>query len=483
MEVMNNRDKDKNIQEESKIMPQPKDEAETLKNLPDTTPPKVFKAPPIVFYVTAGALVLAVGGALIAGIVPRFLTETELVKETKIKEAIVASPAVVVHHAQGDSSLVLPANLQAVQEIPIFARAAGYLRERLVDIGDKVHAGQTLAIIDAPELDKELDQAKADLKEAGSQVKSVQADLARSKATLANSKATLKRIEANLNFSQRQIGRYVELENEGAISREMRDEKQRDLESDKATIEASKADVVANESQVISQKEKVEVAYAKVESAKANLDRVKSLNNFKHVTAPCDGIITARYVDAGALVNEGSNSNVQELLRLSRIDVLRVFVSVPQNFYQKIQPGMKTTVTVAELPHQKFIADVTRVSGGLDATSRTMQAEIRINNSAGLLKPGMFAYIDFLLKKDNSRNAPLLIPASSLVVKPEGLFVATVNPKGSVHFAKVTLGRDYGKEMEVTKGITDGETILLDPDLSLKEGSQVKTEMRKTDPA
>lgn len=482
MEVMNNRDNEKNTQEESnKSMTQPKDDS--LKSLPDTTPPRVFKAPPIVFYITAGALALAVGGALVAGLVPRFTTENELVKEGKIKDAIVASPAVIVHHAQGDSSLVLPANLQAVQEIPIFARAAGYLRERLVDIGDQVHAGQTLAIIDAPELDKELDQAKADLKEAGSQVKSVQADLARSKATLANSKATLKRIEANLAFSQRQISRYVELESEGAISREMRDEKQRDVESDKATIEASKADVTANESQVISQREKVEVAYAKVESARANLERVKSLNNFKHVTAPCDGIITARYVDAGALVNEGSNSNVQELLRLSRIDVLRVFVSVPQNFYQKIQPGMKTTITVAEMPHQKFVADVTRVSGGLDATSRTMQAEIRIKNAAGLLKPGMFAYIDFLLKKDNSKNAPLLIPASSLVVRPEGLFVATVNPHGAVHFARVTLGRDYGKEMEVTKGITDGQTILLDPDLGLKEGSQVKTEMRISDPA
>ncbi|MBC8000101.1 MAG: efflux RND transporter periplasmic adaptor subunit [Leptolyngbya sp.] len=103
---------------------------------------------------------------------------------------------------------------------------------------------------------------------------------------------------------------------------------------------------------------------------------------------------------------------------------------------KKFKPAWKTTVTVAEMPHQKFVADVTRVPGGLDATSRTMQAEIRINNAAGLLKPGMFAYIDFLLKKDNSKNAPLLIPASSLFVKPEGLFVAAVNPHSSVHFAR-----------------------------------------------
>lgn len=439
-------------------------------------------APPPVLYAVLVGLFIVLAGVLFAGLMPRFETEEKLAFEEKAKQVAVASPAVIVHHAPADSQLALPANLQAVQEIPIFARVAGYLKERNVDIGDKVSKNQVLAIIDAPELDQQLDEARAGVKEASAAVKSAQADLARAQATLMNSRANLKKTEASLNFSKREIGRYVELETQGAISKEQRDEKQRDVDSDHAMIDAAKADIVANEAAIASFKEKVDAARAKVESANANLRRVQSLCSFKFVTAPCDGIITARNVDAGALVNEGSNSNVKELLKLSRIDVLRVFVQVPQNFYQAIKPGMPAAILVAEFPNKKFLAKVTRVSGGLDAASRTMQVEVRIPNDSHMLKPGMYGSVDFDLTRDHTakNETPIMIPASSLVVKPNGLFVATVGEKNSVHFAPVTLGRDFGKELEVTGGLAEGQKILLDPGIELKEGASVTTEIMKS---
>ncbi len=450
----------------------------------DTARHSAFQAPPKVLFVVVFASFMVIAGVLFSGLMPRFATEEQLAIEQKAKRVAAPTPAIVVHQAPAQSDLVLPANLQAVQEIPIFARCAGYLKDCLVDIGDTVMKGQTLAIIDAPELDQQLDQAKADLKEAGSQVKSAQADLARAQATLITSKANLKKMEANLLFSKREIGRYTELESEGAISREQRDEKERNVDSDTAAIDAAKADITANVAQVASNKQKVEVAQARVESVRANLGRVNSLCSFKNVKAPCAGIITSHSLDAGALINEGSASNVSELMRLSRIDVLKVFVQVPQNFYQAIKPGMPAAVMVAEFPQKKFLASVSRVSGGLDAASRTMQVEARIDNQNNLLKPGMYGTIDFNLKNESTGKdqAPILIPASSLVVKPEGLFVARVDAGGAVHFAPVTIGRDFGKDMEVTTGIKDGQTILLDPDIDLKEGANVHTELVKPAP-
>lgn len=439
-------------------------------------------APPAVLFVVILLSFLAVGGVLAAGLLPRFTTEQELAVEQKAKAITPIVSVVLAKRAPAQSDLTLPANLQAVQEIPIYARCSGYLKERLVDIGDKVQKDQTLAVIDAPELDQQLEQAKADLQEAISQVKSSEADLARAQATLMTTKANLKKMEANLVFSKREIGRYIELESQGAISREQRDERERNVDSDKAAIDASHADIVADQAQVVSYKAKVSSAQAKVESARANLGRINSLCNFKNVKAPCAGIITARNVDAGALINEGSASNVQELLKLSRIDILRVFVQVPQNFYQTIKQGTPAAISVAEFPSKKFLASVTRVSGGLDAASRTMQVEVRIPNPNYLLKPGMYGTVDFNLTHEaatNGQQAPLMIPASSLVVKPDGLFVAAVDSKNSVHFKAISIARDFGKAIEVTGGINEGQMILLDPGIDLKEGTPVRTELSR----
>lgn len=457
---------------------------------------------PVIAYLVGGIAVLTVAGAIVAGVLPRISTEKELLKEaTFAKNAIRSQAVMTITAGPTAESLTLPANLTAIQEIPIYARIDGYLKERLVDIGDKVKKGQLLALIDAPEVDKQLDQAQADYGQAKAQMKSVMADLMTGKAAVANSKATVKKMEANLTFSNQQLRRYEELAEEGAISRELRDEKQRDLDADHASIDAAKADVAAKEAQVQSYQEKVSVANSAIASAKANLERVQSLASFKRVTAPSDGVITARNLDAGALISEGSNSNIKEIVRMGRTDVLRVLAAVPQSFYRHIKAGMPVQIHVDEMRHRKFEGTVTKISGGLDPTSRTMQVDVRIDNQLDLLKPGMYVTVEFSgrtaaachkiamaaakaqalgpaaeakARATVSDEAAKMIPAQALVVKPDGLYVYQVSPENTIKLSKVVVGRDFGKDLEIVEGVKVGDRILSDPDIDLKEGDKIE---------
>jgi len=431
--------------------------------------------PPRILFVAGLALTVCVAGVLVAGILPRLATERELTAESEHqKHAIKKVALVTIKAPPPEQTLVLPATLQAIQEIPIFARCDGYLAERYVDIGDRVKANQVLARIDAPEVDKQLDQAKADFMQAQALVKSSEADLARAKASVATSQATVKRLQASFVFSKQQLKRYNELATEGAISRELRDEKQRDQDADLASIDAAKADVAANQAQVVSLEEKIAVNKAAVQGSKAALGRVMTLVGFKKVTAPCDGVITARNADPGSLVTLGSNSNVKELLRMARTDVLRVMVNVPQSFYRNIAVGSKAELEFAELPGQKILGKVARIAVGLDVASRTMLVEVHVDNRSDLLKPGMYATVRFIANPgsvaEQKAGARLRIPATALIVKPEGLFVARVDQAHKVHFSKVTLGRDFGKQIEIMSGVSQGDQLVLDPEIDLKEG-------------
>lgn len=459
------------------------------------------RRPPKILYITVAAGLLTFALLLIAGLLPRLSTEAELNQAHGAQVKSLRKVAFTqVKTPVGETSLLLPASLEPIQEIPIFARCDGYLVQRFVDIGDRVRAGQLLATIDAPELDRQVEQAEADLHQSQAQVKAAEAELARARAVVSTSEAAVHKLQANLVFSRQQLARYSQLVQEGAISREMKDEKQRDLDSDLAGLEAAQAEVSANQAQVASLAEKVAVSKAAVGSYRAALGRALSQQSFKTVKAPADGVIVSRNIDAGSLVSEGSDNAKKELLRLAKTDPLRVMVAVPQSFYRHIKVGSKVQLNVNELSEKKLQGVVAKVAGGLDAASRTMLTEVHVGNASGILKPGMYATVKFeagverprakntapLASPNNleatntadnsasSENKRFRIPASSLVVKPEGLFVAKLSAADKVHFQKVVLGRDFGKQIEILDGIASGERLVLDPDVDLKEGQQVE---------
>jgi RND family efflux transporter MFP subunit len=442
--------------------------------------------PPKILYVAIAAGLLTFALLMLAGLLPRLSTEAELNQAHGAETMSIRKVAFTqVQPPVGETSLTLPASLEPIQEIPIFARCDGYLVQRFVDIGDRVKAGQLLATIDAPELDRQVEQAEADLHQSQAQVKAAEAELARARAVVATSEAAVRKLQANLTFSRQQLARYSELVQEGAISREMKDEKQRDLDSDLAGLEAAQAEVAANQAQVASLAEKVAVSKAAVGSYRAALGRALSQQSFKTVKAPADGVIVSRNIDAGSLVSEGSDNAKKELMSLAKTDPLRVMVAVPQSFYRHIKVGSKVQLNINELSGKKLQAVVAKVAGGLDAASRTMLTEVHVGNAGGILKPGMYATVKFEAGVDRpkTKNAPHLasnesrpfrIPASSLVVKPEGLFVAKLNDGDKVHFEKVVLGRDFGRQIEILDGITSGERLVLDPDVDLREGQKVE---------
>jgi|AGTN01.1.fsa_nt_gi RND family efflux transporter, MFP subunit len=438
-------------------------------------------------------VVITVFGIIFAlGVLPRLQQQNEAKVASEAAPHLPSYAVSPIVPGKKDVEVNLPANIQAVQEFNIYARCDGYLARRLVDIGDRVRKGQLLMQIDAPELEKQLMRSKADYKEAQAQLKSAQADLAQSLSVVQTNKAAVKRLEAQIVFSNKELRRYQSLASEGAVSVEMRDEKLRDLSTDKASLEAAQSAVEAANAQAAANQEKISAARANVDAAKASVEEIETMNSWQRVVAPCDGVITARNVDAGALVSKGSSSNNQELLRMARTDTLRVFVYIPQSDYQGVHVGMPAKITVAELPNQTFDARIANISGGMDPTSRTLQAKIEIPNQSGKLMPGMFAQVSLI---SHRASPPVLVPDSAVIVKPEGQYVvlaqslkATVQPikqtnaaKPSpdvctAHYVRVNIGRDLGKESEVISGISVGDSVITQPPSDISEGQKLKIE-------
>jgi len=418
------------------------------------------------------ALVLALVALLACGILPRLSRgqELETIRDGVIREV----PVVRVEKARRgptEEDLVLPANIEPVQDIPVYARTSGYLKSRFVDIGDRVKEGQTLALIETPEIVQELESARADVRQASAALKSAQADLMQGKSNLKTAQANVKKAHASLRFSRAEVDRYTELAQEGAISYESRDSKVRDQDTDSESVNASLAAVEAAQQQIAAYAEKVSVAKAAMESQQANMRKLEAQAGFQKVLAPCEGVVTARNVDAGALISSGSESSNQELLRIARTDVLRVFVFVPQAFFQTVHTGQDAEITVAEKPGRTFIGKVARVAGGLDGLSRTLRVEVRIPNAKNILLPGMYSRVRFVIHRT---EPPLVIPSNAIVVKPEGQFVAVVGNGNVVHFNLVDLSRDHGPEVEIVQGLSEGDLVVLDPPDNIANGSQVK---------
>jgi RND family efflux transporter MFP subunit len=372
---------------------------------------------------------LGLMGLLTVGAVPRLQRQAQFAETSGVALASLPSVNVVTpRRAPAATDVVLPGNIQAIEETPIYARANGYIRQRLADIGDHVRSGQLLAEIDTPELDQQLMQARANLQQA-------RANLVQTRATLELARVTAER--------------WDELERRELVARQEADQQRSAFEVSQANFNATQATVNAQE---------------------ANVRQLEAMQSFRRVTAPFDGIITARNVDVGALITAGSSTTTPQLFRVARIDTLRIYVNVPQPFVPSIQPGQTAQLLVQEFPQRSFTGQVVRTANALDPTSRTLLTEVQLSNHDTTLLPGMYAQVKFVITR---ANPPWVIPANTLVLRPDGPQVAIVGDDQKVHYQKVVIGRDYGTEIEISSGLTGAEGLILNPD-DIAEGAPVE---------
>jgi membrane fusion protein (multidrug efflux system) len=355
------------------------------------------------------AAVILVG--FIIGFSPRGRQRTALRAETL--ELATPTVRVVSPTPSGSAGgLLLPAEVRPLIEAPIFARANGYCKRWLVDIGAHVDAGQLIAEIDIPDLDQQLDQARA--------------QLAESDAALALAKTT--------------ADRWADLLKTSSVSEQENAEKQADFKLKTATVEANRA----------------------------NVHRLEQLVSFARITAPFAGTITARNTDVGDLIVAGSS---KELFRLAQTETLRVYVRVPQTAAHGIGPGQPAEVLIPEMPGRVFPAKVVTTSGAMATDSRTLLTELQVDNSKNEILPGSYAQVRFL---DTTPGATLTLPSNTLLFRAQGLQVGVVGPGGKVDLHDVQIGRDFGQKVEVLSGVSASDQVIVNPSDSLVGGTSVR---------
>lgn len=362
-------------------------------------------------------LLLAAAAALAYGIYNGIRFRVRADSALKQETLEMAVPTVSVIHPKSQAmaeEVVLPGNVQPFVATPIFARINGYLKKWYFDIGTSVKAGQLLAEIDAPEVDQQLDQARADLNTA----------------------------KANLQLAQTTAARYESLFKTESVSRQ-------DME-DKAGDRAAKKAVM--------------------DSATSNVRRLEETQKFEKVYAPFDGVITVRNTDIGALINAGANTAGRELFDIASTGVLRVYVNVPQTYARSATPGSAADLTLAEFPGRHFPGKIARTAESIDPVSRTLLTEVDVDNAKGELLPG--AYVSVHLKLA-SKIAPVVLPVNVLLFRSEGLRVAVVRD-GKAILVPIVMGRDFGSEVEVLSGVTAHDEVILNPSDSLTSGTQVR---------
>ena len=385
-----------------------------------------------------GAIVLIVV-AFFAGYIP--LQKRNAVIGSQAQEQQQALPRVEVievGRSSGMSELQLPGNIEAVTEAPILARADGYIKRRLVDIGDRVQAGQPVAEIEAPELDQQVIQAKANLQQV--------------QASLDQALANEQQGKANLELARVTAQRWASLVAAGVVSKQDNDQYQAQYQSQIAGVQ--------------SLEKAIAVQRANIAAAEANLARLDQMQAYRVVKAPFAGVVTLRNVDVGALVNSASTL----LYRIAQTGTLRTYVNVPQTNASSIHAGQPARLSVTNLPGRSFTGTVARTANSLDPNSRTMLVEVQVPNADGALLPGMYAQVDLSSPRT---NAPLLVPGDALMVRGDGTQVAVVRPDSTVHLQKIQVGRDYGDRLEVLSGLQMGDRIIANPGDSAREGAKV----------
>jgi HlyD family secretion protein len=335
----------------------------------------------------------------------------------------------------------LPGQTEAFSRANVFARATGYVAERMVDIGSTVKKDDVLARIASPDLDHQLDQAVAQLGQV--------------RAALAQANAQVNLSEANLKLGTLNFARSDALVQKGFDTVQNHDNQQANVSSQQANVEAAKAGV--------------KLAEANIEAQQATVNRLRTLAAFEEVRAPFDGVVSVRNVDVGDLVNADAGAGTS-MFNVVRDDVLRVSVNVPQSLAIAIRDGLEAKIQVFELPGRTFIGKVARSSGALLSSSRTLSVEVDVDNSEHILKSGLFVNVTFAVPREHPN---VVIPAEALIFNQQGLRVAVINPDKSIHLQPVTVYRDTGSTVELSDGLHGGENIVLNPPATLQEGGKV----------
>lgn len=365
------------------------------------------------------AMAFAMGLLVILAVVwLAILPRRESTAALKLSTEDLNVPTVAVIQARlgkPERELLLGGAMQALNESAIHARVNGYVKRRLVEIGTHVKAGQLLAEIDTPEVDEQLQQARADL---------------------ANAKA-------NFELAQRTAERWEELLKSNVVSRHGADQAVSDRNAKKAALD----------------------------SARFNVTRLEKTQSFKRIHAPFAGVITVRNVDVGQLVDAGATGAGRELFHIATTDRLRLEVSVPQVFSREAVPGMEVELSLVEFPGKRFIGKLARTAQAIDPTSRTLLAEVEVENPTGELLPGAYAQVKLKLKAE---NPALMLPINALLFRSEGVQIGVVESDQKVVLKKVSLGRDLGTEVEVVGGLAADEQVILNPSDSLMSGTLVK---------
>jgi len=384
--------------------------AEDERAMPDAREKRRLKksAMTVLWIVIVVAVILAIWG-----IASRLISRSHLRKSTA-DDAQVTVVTVKPESSDADDELVLPGNVMAVVEASIYARTNGYLKQWYTDIGTRVHKGQSLADIDTPEVDRQLGQARADL------------ETARANAALARSTNE----------------RWKGLAAKQAVSRQDADEKSGDATA-KAAAELS---------------------------AEQNVARLKDLESFKHVTAPFDGVVTARNTDVGSLINAGQATGT-ELFRLADIHKLRVYAQVPQAYAAAAKTGLIAELHFAEHPGKSYPAETVRTSNALDPAARTLQVELHLDNKDAEFFPGAYTEIHFKLP---SAHKSLRVPSNTILFRADGMQIATVDASRTIKMKNIVQGRDFGKTIEILDGLDASDEIVVNPSDSIEDGVSVR---------
>lgn len=366
--------------------------------------------------------------------------------------------------------LVLPGNTEAVVVSDIFARASGYVKSRFADIGDRVRSGQTLAIIESPELDQDLARARATLEESRAAWRQAQANLSRAEESVLQANAVLDQSQANEVLAQKTADRWTRLVEKGVLPRQEGDERTYAYNARKAETAASVAGIKTAQASVKAMQSSVVATEATIRANEANVARLERMVSFEKVVAPFDGIITERVVEQGDLISADGAAGGHKLFAIAQASTLRVKVNVPQTFSAELKDGQEAQVVVRERPGQIFTGKVARTADALDASSRTLRVEVQIDNKAGLLLPGMYSEVKFGVHRAKPAT---LISADALLTNAQGTRVATVDPQGRVHLHNVEIGRDLGAQIEVVAGLEPNQALILNPAETLTDGQQV----------
>jgi RND family efflux transporter MFP subunit len=365
------------------------------------------------FAVIAVGLLVALGFGIYAGIRDRVDAETALAHET-LENAVPIVQVVRPIVGAPDAKLTLPGQTMAFSDAPIYARTSGYLKSWTSDIGAHVKQGQLLAVIEAPELDHQLRQARADLQTA----------------------------QANMKLASITADRTASLLKTQSVSTQERDNAASAYTADQSIVASRQADV----------------------------DRLEQLQSYENIYAPFDGVITARNTDIGHLINAGAGVAASELFHLTAIKTLRIFVAVPETDSPAMKIGAEPTVTLDEYPGEVFKGILARTDNTINPTSRTLRVEVDVDNADGRLLPGAYVFVHFALP---SRARSVTVPSNVLLFRAEGLRVGVVRG-GTAQLVPITIGRDYGDKVEVLSGLNADDQVILNPSDSLIDGTTVK---------